>query len=78
MGKASELFLGDGDDKPGFLQNILLSKNDDIVTNEVVIAKCTDYSRLLGLFDAIWSIAFEGFNLVCCRPTSKLQGSQML
>lgn len=54
MGKSKEIFLGNEDGTPGFLQKCLLSKCDTI-SEETVRATCQDYCRLFGLLDAIWS-----------------------
>jgi hypothetical protein len=53
MEKSSELLTGK-DENEGFLQLMLQSKTDTIM-EETVEAKCSEYSRLLGLLDAIWS-----------------------
>jgi hypothetical protein len=53
MEKSRELVLGT-DDSPGFLQQCLLSKIAT-ATEEFVQTTCNNYSRLLGLLDAIWS-----------------------
>jgi hypothetical protein len=55
MDACSLIFLGNEDDATtGFLHQCLQSKVATI-TDEDVKAKCQQYSRLLGLLDAIWS-----------------------
>jgi hypothetical protein len=53
MENSRELVVGT-DESPGFLQQCLLSKVAS-ATDEFVQSTCNNYSRLLGLLDAIWS-----------------------
>ena len=56
MEKSNDLLLGEKDatNPVGFLQKCLLSKTPT-TTDQDVISKCTEYCRLLGLLDTIWS-----------------------
>jgi hypothetical protein len=54
MNKAKELVIGTEESPTGFLQQCLLSKIA-AATTEFVQSTCNNYSRLLGLLDAIWS-----------------------
>jgi hypothetical protein len=60
MEKAKELVLGT-EGSPGFLQKCLQSMHAPIASEISVEATCKNYSRLLGLLDAIWS-TIRGIN----------------
>jgi hypothetical protein len=55
MENSNALLLGK-EDSPGFLQQCLQSRHPTAsATEDTVRAMCQNYSRLLGLLDAIWS-----------------------
>ena len=55
MDKCELLFVGDADSGiAGFAQKLIAVKSDD-QTEASILAKCTDYAKLLGLLDVIWS-----------------------